>query len=123
MKGFAPRMLAVAVAVLFLVAFTSPALAKVTLHSLKGEITSVDTTAKTLSVKEKKGEATISTDEMTKFTMGKEKKAFDDLKTGEKVKVSYHKENGKLVANKIVIKGSHTKKMGKAPGKAPEEQK
>ncbi|MDA8106292.1 MAG: hypothetical protein M0Z71_13050 [Nitrospiraceae bacterium] len=58
-------MLAFAVALLFLVAFTNPAIAKGSLMSLKGVVVSVDNTAKTLTVKEKKGEATIVADQAT----------------------------------------------------------
>jgi Cu/Ag efflux protein CusF len=119
--AFAKKLLIFAVAALFLVAFTNPALAKGSLMSLKGVVSSVDTTAKTLTVKEKKGEATIIADEATKVTMGKEKKSFEDLKAGEHVTVKYQKKEGKLLARDIAVANSHGGKMEKAPEMAPQK--
>ena len=120
-EAFATKLLAFAVALLFLVAFTNPAIAKGSLMSLKGVVVSVDNTAKTLTVKEKKGEATIVADQATKVTIGKEKKSFEDLKAGEHVTVRYQKKEGKLLANTIAAVPSHARKMEKAPEMAPKK--
>ncbi len=119
--AFAKKILALAVALLFLVAFTNPALAKGSFQSLKGVVSSVDTWAKTLTVKEKKGEATIVADEATIVMVGKEKKSFDVLKEGEHVTVKYQKKEGKLVATDITVANSHGRKMEKVPEMAPQK--
>ncbi len=113
--SFAAKFMAVAVAVFFLAAFTNTALAKEKVLWLKGAITSVDTAAKSFVVKEKKGEATVVTNETTKISLGKEKKTFEDLKAGETVHVKYHKQDGKLMAANVYLAGG--KKMEKAGGK------
>lgn len=93
-----------AVAVLFVASLANTAVAKEKMHSATGVIQSVDLSAKTLTLKEKKGELTIVADENTKVKMGKEQKAFEDLKTGEKISVRYRMEDGKYIADSIAIK-------------------
>ncbi len=117
------KVLTMAVAVLFLFAFSNGVSAKASMHKLSGQVVSVDPGAKSFVVKEKKGEATIMTDEMTKVTMGKEQKAFDDIKAGEIVKVKYHEKDGKMMAYKVLLGGKHAGKMKteKKAEKAPEK--
>ncbi len=111
------RLFVVAVAMLFVASFANTALAKEKMHHVSGVIQSVDTSGKTLTLQEKKGEPlTIVADENTKVKMGKQQRAFEDLKTGEKVSVKYRMENGKYVADSIAIKG-HGKTYEKSPEK------
>jgi Cu/Ag efflux protein CusF len=69
-----------------------------------GEVTAVDATAGTLTVKSKKQEVSLSTDSKTIIRMGKEKKTLADITSGEKVKVRYTEVDGKNMAKSIAIK-------------------
>lgn len=99
------RTFALAVAVFFVMSLAGVAAAaeKEKLPSLKGEVVSVDSAAKTLTVKGTKGEETIATDDMTKIWMGKQKETFNDIVSGEKVAVRYSQKDGKLLAHSIRI--------------------
>jgi len=92
-----------------------------------GEVTAVD--AKTLTVKGKKGDVTISTDDKTMVMAGKDKKTLADVKAGDKVTVKYTEADGKNVAAKVAIMAAPAKKATKAekkaaaPAAAPAEKK
>ena len=127
------NILTLAVIAVFVMALANVnvAIAKEKVYSLKGEVVSVDSAAKALTVKDKKGEETIVTDEMTKIKMGKKAEALGDIKAGEKVLVKYHKAaDGKLMATRILIASSKVEKkpvekapVEKAPaGKMPEKK-
>ena len=83
------------------------------MNSLKGEVVSVDTVAKTVTVKASetttsspsilKGEVPFATTDMTKFSMGKKHETLASLKAGDLVKVVYHEKDGKKIADHIVI--------------------
>jgi len=65
--------------------------AKEKVKVITGELTAIDTAGKSITVKSKKQELTISvTDEQIK-----------DLKVGDKVVVKYTEENGKLTAKSV----------------------
>ncbi len=98
------RSFLIAVAVLFVAAYANPAIAKVKVLSVSGQVVTLDNAAKALTVKAKKGEVTIAADQMTKVAMGKKKKTFEDLKVGDKVTVTYHEKENKSIANSISIK-------------------
>jgi hypothetical protein len=83
------------------------------IKQVTGEVTAVDAKAKTVTVKGKKGDVTVSTDDKTKVTMGKEMKSVADVKVGDKVIVKYSEADGKNVAKSIGIK----------PAAAPAEKK
>ena len=74
-----------------------PAAAK--LHHLVGEVVAVDQTAKTVTIKHmvrgKPKQATFTVEEQAASTMA-------DLKPGDRVRVSYHKMEGQLIANAIL---------------------
>jgi microtubule-associated protein 1 len=80
----------------------------------RGEVTGMDTAAKTLTVKGKKGDMTF---DVTDAKMKAEPKA------GDKVMVKYMEKDGKMVAKSVSMKG--VKKAGKkeakpaAPAPAP----
>src|SRR5574340_1066488 len=78
-----------------------------------GEVTAVDAKANTLTVKGKKGDVMVSTDDKTTVMAGKDKKALADVKAGDKVTVNYTEADGKNVANKIAIKAAPAKKEEK----------
>jgi Cu/Ag efflux protein CusF len=82
--------------------------APVKVKYVTGEVTAVDATAGTLTVKSKKKEVSLSTDNKTIIRMGKEKKTLADITSGEKVKVRYTEVDGKNMAKSIAIKPETT---------------
>lgn len=80
---------------------------------ITGVITQVDAQAKTVTVKTKKEEATLTLSDTTKIVSGKEEKKFSDLKSGDIVTALAKEENGKMIAESIRISTS------KIPGDAP----
>jgi hypothetical protein len=86
--------------------------------AIGGEIVSVDTTAKTISLKYKSGktEKTETFEINPKLTVRKARKiiALTDLSAGEKVGVSYETEAGKKVATRITVMIPPEKKELKA---------
>lgn len=82
-----------------------------------GEITAVDTTANTFTLKsKKKGEMTCSVTTDTKITMGKEAKTLADVKVGDKVTCKYVEMDGKHVCKAMDIKAIAMKMEGKKEG-------
>ncbi len=83
------------------------------MYSISGPVVSVDSTARTLTVKsiEKskspslrwKGDMTFITDDNTKIAMGKKSETLQDLKAGEKVAVKFHEKDGKYIADTVLI--------------------
>jgi Cu/Ag efflux protein CusF len=78
-----------------------------------GEITAIDATAKTFTVKGRKGEVALSADDKTRVKAGKEAKTLADLKAGDKVTVKYTKADGKNMAKGIKIKNASEKSSSK----------
>ncbi len=116
------KILALAVTMLFVLSLASVGLAaekgmysKQQMFSISGPVVSVDSTAKTLTVKsvEKskspslrwKGDMTFITNDNTKIAMGKKAETFQDLKAGEKVLVRFHEQDGKYIADTVRISG------------------
>ena len=88
-----------------------------------GEVTAVDAKANTLTVKGKKGDVTVSTDDKTTVVAGKDKKTLADVKAGDKVKVKYTEAEGKNTATKVEIMAAPAKKEPKAEKKAATPEK
>jgi len=74
---------------------------KAAVQQVRGEVSAVDTTANTITVKGKKGDVTISVNDKTKIMAGTEKKALADIKVGDKVTVKYTEADGKNIAKSI----------------------
>lgn len=109
------QILSVVLSLIFVFAVTSLSFAAEKQEAAKhvqvtGEIAAVDASAKTLTVKGKKGDVSISVDEKTKIMAGKDMKALGDLKTGEKVTVKYTESDGKNTAKSIEVKAANAKK-------------
>ncbi|MBI5559829.1 MAG: hypothetical protein HY883_00960 [Deltaproteobacteria bacterium] len=66
----------------------------------RGKVTAVDVKAKTITVKTKKGDVTISITDASKIMVGKEAKALTDVKVGDKVKVTAAKKEEKMEEKK-----------------------
>jgi len=82
------------------------------IKQVTGEVAAVDAAAKTLTVKAKKAEVMLSTDDKTKFGKGK---TLADVKVGEKVMVKYAEMDGKNVAKSVTVKAAKTEKKEAAP--------
>ncbi len=90
-------------------------------HYIHGEVTAVDAAANTLTVKGKKGEVTLTTDDKTRFHKGK---TLADVKVGDKLTVKYTETDGKKVATSVSMKTAHHhKKKAVKPEEKKEEQK
>jgi len=76
------------------------------MHHVWGEVTAMDMAAKTLTVKGKKGDMTF---DVTDAKMKGEPKA------GDKVKVTYMKKDGKMVAKYVKIRGPKKAEKPMAP--------
>ena len=88
-----------------------------------GEVTAVDAKANTLTVKGKKGDVMVSTDDKTTIMAGKDKKTLADVKAGDKVTVKYTEAEGKNTATKVEIMAAPAKKEPKAEKKAATPEK
>ncbi|NJD55794.1 MAG: hypothetical protein FIA94_05235 [Nitrospirae bacterium] len=108
------KVLAIGLALTFVISIAIVAIAAEEMFSLKGPIVSVDAKAKTVTVNSVegvttaadnrwKGNVTFAINDMTKISMDKEKKTFNDLKAGQNVKVKFHEKNGKSSAVEIMI--------------------
>ena len=83
----------------------------------RGEITALDTATRTLTVKGKKNDVTLITDDKTMVKEGKEKKDFTAPKTGQKVTVKYAVDKEKNVARSITIQTAKPKAAATKPPK------
>lgn len=79
---------------------------------VRGEVTAVETTAKTLTVKVMRGKEaeTVGVDvpDTAKITQGKAAKTLADIKVGDRVWMKYDRMSDKLVADQIRILKSGT---------------
>ena len=66
-----------------------------------GEVTAVDASAKTLTIKGKEGEVVLTTTDKTKFAKGK---TLADVKVGDKLTAKYVEKDGKMMAWKVMTK-------------------
>lgn len=81
----------------------APAPAPAKVETFNGDVAKVDAMAKTIVVKDKKGEMTFVTDDKTKITMGGKDMPLGDLKEGMGANVSYKKDGAKNVAATIKV--------------------
>jgi len=86
---------------------------------LTGEVTAVDATANTITVKGKKAETTITCDDKTKIMMGKKKNTLADVKVGDKVSVRYSEVEGKNVAKSVMMHAAKPTAKKKAAEETP----
>lgn len=71
---------------------------------VSGEVTAVDATAKTVTVKDKAGkEVILQIVDSTTIKLGKEAKKLEDIKSGGKVNATYHEVSGKMEAKAILL--------------------
>jgi Cu/Ag efflux protein CusF len=101
---------------LLLVLVAAPvAFAKEKAMTIRGEVTAVDATANTVTVKEKHNkEVTLNVTDKTRVMLGKEKKGLADIKAGDEIIAWTTEKEGKPTAKSIRIS---TKKVSQ-PAKA-----
>jgi hypothetical protein len=80
-------------------------------RQITGEIVTLNVEAGTLTVKSRRQEIALETDEKTKVRIGRAKKDFADLKTGSRVRVKYIDVDGKKRAKSISIQSSTEEAM------------
>jgi len=71
---------------------------------ITGEVVTVDTAANSLTLKGKRAEVVIHTNEDTVVQVAKEKKSLADVKVGAKIAVRYSEIDGENLAESIVVK-------------------
>jgi Cu/Ag efflux protein CusF len=108
------KAIAIIVSVLFVFAITSLSVAAekkavVKVKQVTGEVTMVDTNAKTITVKGKKGDVVIGVDE----------KMMADVKAGDKVVAKYTEADGKNTAKSVKKAAAKVVKKGKKETAAP----
>jgi hypothetical protein len=75
-----------------------------------GEVAAVDATANSLTVRGKKAEVVITTDERTEIKKGSIRSSLADLQIGDKVTVKYLETDGRSIARVIDIKSAKAEK-------------
>lgn len=89
------------------------------IKQVTGPVTAIDAKAKTITIKGRKGDVTVSTDDKTKVMIGKDAKTVGDVKTGDKVTAKYSEVDGKNVAKSIAIKPAVTAVPAEKKTEAP----
>src|SRR5512143_281135 len=100
------KALAIIVSVLIVLSVVGLSFAKDKKHSAKGmyvsgEVTAVDAAANTLTIKGKKGEVVLTTNDKTKFAEGK---TLADVKIGDKLSAKYSEKDGMMMAWEVITK-------------------
>jgi len=115
---FMKKVTALVTAFICLFAFASVSFAddekvveKPKVRQITGQIVMLDVEAGTVTVKSKRQEIAMETDEKTKVRLGKEKKEFAHLKTGDRVKAKYIQVDGKNRAKSISVMSSTAEAM------------
>lgn len=113
------------VSILLIIAVAGLAIATVAKDNVEikkfitGEVVTVDTAANSLTLKGKRAEVVISTNEETVVQVGKEKKSLAGIKVGDKITVRYSEIDGKNLAESIVVKPE----KGPVPAKPAQPKK
>lgn len=98
----------------FLLGGAPMALAKTAQHQFWGAVSQLDSTAKTLAVRDHVGtkgkEMTFTLDPGTKIMHGSKARSFSELKIGEQVKVSYSDQGSAHQAKRIEVLPAKTAK-------------
>lgn len=92
------------------IAASGPAAAKVTAKEITGEILTVNTAARSVVVKTKRGETTFMADSKTQIVTGKDEIRLPDLRPGDKVKIHYVHTGGTNRAERIMVKLTERKR-------------
>jgi len=90
------------------VAAEKKAVKKAETVKIEGTVVSVNVAAKTLIIKEKTGDITITVNDKTVIKRKKHKKTLADITAGNKVMVTYTVADAAKIAEKIKIKDAKT---------------
>jgi Cu/Ag efflux protein CusF len=77
---------------------------------MTGEVVSVDSATRTVTITTKRGSMTFTVDDKTKIVIGKKGKSLEDLKPGDTLKVTYNEAAGKNVAQRITVSATGKRK-------------
>ncbi len=99
--------LSIILSFLFVLCFAGISFAAEKAMHVTGQVTAVDTAAKTLTVKGTSGEVALMVGDTTKFGKGK---SLADLKVGDTVTVRYVEKDGKMMASSVKAGKASTKK-------------
>lgn len=77
---------------------------KTIVRLITGDVVTLDASINTLTIRGKKAEVVIVTDEKTIVRIGKEKRTLSDVKVGDRVTVKYAETQGKKIARSIEVK-------------------
>jgi PDZ domain-containing secreted protein len=90
------------------VAAEKKAVKKAETVKINGIVVSIDAAAKTLAIKEKAGDITITVNDKTVIESGKHQKTLADITAGTKVRVKYTVVDAAKIAEKIKIETAKT---------------
>jgi hypothetical protein len=96
-----------------------PKAAKV--EKFSGTVEKVDATAKSVVVKDKKGEKTFMIGEKTKLTKGGKDMPFAEVKEGMHASVEYKTEGDKMMAEKMTVSAPKAAPKEKKPAEPPKK--
>jgi Cu/Ag efflux protein CusF len=116
------KALSIALATLLAITVVGLAVAKDNVKIKKlitGEVVTVDTAANSLTLKGKRAEVVIHTNEDTVVQVAKEKKSLADVKVGAKIAVRYSDIDGEYLAESIVVRPE----KGPVPAKPAKPEK
>lgn len=102
-------LIVLSILLVFSIAGVAVAKDKVKVKQITGEAAAVDAATKTLTVKGKKAEVTVTADE----------KALADIKVGDKVVVKYTEQDGKNVAKSVKKAAAKAEKKGEGKKAEP----
>jgi hypothetical protein len=102
-----PLLFTVCVVVISFMTVGAIAAEKTIVRLITGDVVTLDASINTLTIRGKKAEVVIVTDEKTIIRMDKQKenKALSDVKVGDNVTVKYVDMHDKKIARSIVVKG------------------
>lgn len=95
--------LVMAIAAFFVILLTNQAIAGKDMTTVTGQITSVDSYNRTISIAGPEGAVNFNVDKSTGLVFCDMNKTFNDLAAGQRVTVNYHESDGKLIADSIDI--------------------
>ncbi len=126
------RIAAIGMAIFFVLSLAGIASAAASsTYSTQGQVLSVDTAAKTLTVKtinttisspsRFKGDIPFVTNNKTQIAMGKKHETLASLKAGDMVKVVFYEKDGKNIADRIMVTSRHHMAMNVPIGSTDKE--
>jgi len=122
---FMKKALVIIISVLIVLSVAGFSFAEEKKHSPKemhvsGEVTAVDASANTLTIKGEKGEVVLTITDKTKFAEGK---TLAEVKVGDKLSAKYSEKDGTMMAWEVITKKEMKEKEEMKMEKEKEEMK